>query len=84
MFNKNDIENLKNDLERLLGKTIPYRYNCTKLKSGSEKQEFEGIIESISTDTVILRKLINENIGVIESYKLIDILSGIVKIIDVK
>ncbi|HBC2029596.1 TPA: hypothetical protein I9Z65_001481 [Clostridium perfringens] len=84
MFNKNDIENLKNDLEQLLGKTITYRYNCTKLKSGREEQEYEGIIESISTDTVILRKLINENIGVIESYKLIDILSGIVKIIDVK
>lgn len=84
MFNKNDIENLKNDLEQLLGKTITYRYNCTKLKSEREEQEYEGIIESISTDTVILRKLINENIGVIESYKLIDILSGIVKIIDVK
>lgn len=36
MFNKNDIENLKNDLEKLLGKTITYRYNRSKLKGGRE------------------------------------------------
>ncbi|WP_415331914.1 hypothetical protein [Clostridium perfringens] len=42
MFNKNDIENLKNDLEQLLGKTITYRYNRSKLKGGREEQEKVG------------------------------------------
>ncbi len=84
MFTKNDVENLKNDLDQLLGKTITYRYNCSKSKGGREEKEYEGIIESISTDALILRKLINENIGVIESYKLIDVLSGIMEVIDVE
>lgn len=84
MFSKNDIENLKNKLEQLVGKKIIFRYNYTQYKKMEKTKECEGIIESVSNNVLVLRRIINENIGIIESYTFIDILSGVVEIIDIK
>lgn len=84
MFSKNDIEDLKNKLEKLVGRTITFRYNYTKSKRIEKIKECEGSIEGISSNVLVLRKSINENISIIESYTFIDILSGIIEIIDIK
>lgn len=83
MFSKSDIENLKKKLELMVGKTIIFRYNYNKVKGKKKGVIYEGVIENISSNIVVLRKNINGNIGVIESYTFVDILSGTMEIIDV-
>lgn len=83
MFSKSDIENLKKKLELMVGKTIIFRYNYNKVKGKKKGVIYEGVIENISSNIVVLRKNINGNIEVIESYTFVDILSGTMEIIDV-
>lgn len=83
MFSKSDIENLKKKLELMVGKIIIFRYNYNKVKGKKKGVIYEGVIENISSNIVVLRKNINGNIEVIESYTFVDILSGIMEIIDV-
>lgn len=83
MFSKSDIENFKKKLELMVGKTIIFRYNYNKVKGKKKGVIYEGVIENISSNIVVLRKNINGNIGVIESYTFVDILSGTMEIIDV-
>ncbi|MDM1009527.1 Veg family protein [Clostridium perfringens] len=80
MFSKSDIESLKRELEQLVGKNIIFRYNYNK----SKEKQFEGIIEAVSNNVLVVRKSINENIGLIESYTFVDLLSGDMEIIDMK
>lgn len=82
MFNKEDIELLKKRLMMECGKTIVIRCNPNKGINRSESKEF--IIENVSKNLLILRKQINKNIGVIESYTFVDILSGAIDIIDIR
>ena len=82
MFNKKDIELLKKRLMREYGKTIVIRCNYNKGTNKNEIKEF--IIENVSENVLILRRRINKNIGLIESYTFVDILSGSIDIIDIR
>ncbi|WP_394883845.1 Veg family protein [Clostridium tertium] len=81
MFNKKDIELLKKRLIIECGKTIVIRCNHNKGTNKNEIKEF--IIENVSENVLILRR-INKNIGLIESYTFVDILSGSIDIIDIR
>ncbi|MDB1934007.1 Veg family protein [Clostridium tertium] len=82
MVNKEDIELLKKRLVRELGRTIVIRCNNKKGSNGNKSKEFT--IEQVSKNVLILRRRINKNIAVIESYTFVDILSGSIDIIDIK
>lgn len=82
MFDKNDIESLKRKLELKVGKTIILRYNDSKKRASNKGLVTTYIIEDVCKNVLVLRKVINENIGVLESYTFVEILSGSVEIID--
>lgn len=84
MFYKSDIENVKKKMGQSIGKNIVFRYNYSKSRKSNKDIVYEGVIENVSSNVLILRKFINGNIGLIESYTFIDILSGIVEIIEIK
>lgn len=84
MLNKRDIEELKRELERSIGKTIVLRYNYNRVKGVNKGSCCTYIIENVYSNYLVLRKVINENIGLIESYTFVDILSGFVDIIDIR
>lgn len=44
----------------------------------------ELIIESVSNNILVLQKIINKNIALIESYTFLDILIGYIEILDIK
>lgn len=81
MFSKSDIESIKEELGKCIGKKIIFRYDYGKSK---KDVVYEGVIENVSSNVLVLRRFINENIGLIESYTFIDILSGIMEIIEIK
>ncbi|HDN2514133.1 TPA: hypothetical protein P1K40_000315 [Clostridioides difficile] len=84
MISKYEIEDLKRELESKLGKTIIIRYNGYKLKGQSKGSIREYIIECVYSNVLVLRKVINSNIGLLESYTFVDILSGFIEIIEIE
>lgn len=84
MFYKSDIESIKRNLEPAIGKNMIFRYNYSKSKKSKNSLVYTGVIEGLSENFLVIRKIINENIGLIESYTFIDILSGVVEIIEIK
>lgn len=84
MFYKSDIENVKKKLEQSIGKNIVFRYNYSKSKKSNKYIVYEGVIENVYSNVLVLRKFINGNIGLIESYTFMDILSGLVEIVEIK
>lgn len=84
MFYKSDIESIKKNLEPSIGKNMIFRYNYSKSKKSKNSLVYTGVIEGLSDNFLVIRKIINENIGLIESYTFIDILSGVVEIIEIK
>lgn len=84
MIYKKDIEDLKNRLEQSIGKTIIIKYNYSKAKGEKKGEVITYTIENICSNLLILRKVIKDDIGLIESYTFVDILSGFIEIIDIK
>lgn len=84
MISKCDIDDLKRELELKLGKTIIIRYNGYKLKEKCKGSMREYIIECVYSNVLVLRKVINSNIGLLESYTFVDILSGVIEIIEIR
>ncbi len=84
MISNYDIEELRSKLELELRKIIILRDNYKKSKVDNTNLVREYIIEDIHRNIIVLRKVINDNTGVIETYKFTDILSGCVEIVDIK
>ncbi|MGX4601419.1 Veg family protein [Faecalimicrobium sp. JNUCC 81] len=84
MISKCELDDLKRELELKLGKTIIIRYNGYKLKGKCKGAIREYIIEYVYSNVLVLRKVINSNMGLLESYTFVDILSGVIEIIEIK
>lgn len=84
MISKYDIEKLRNKLELELSKIIILRDNYKKSKGTNGNLVGEYIIEGVHSNVLVLRRVMNDNTRVIETYKFTDILSGAVEILDIK
>ena len=80
MHRESDLECIKNEFEEKIGKKVIIK-NHNKVRGKEGKKIYIYTIEGVYCNIVALKREINQNIGVIESYTFVELLNKEVEII---